>query len=64
MQKTCHAIERTNQKGKPLVGRCIKCGAIGLTAEDARKECPNTRGMADDQVLVTAILGPSEMGAQ
>jgi hypothetical protein len=52
-----HALERTNQKGQPFIGTCTLCGATGLPAKAALEDCPNVRGLTEDQALVEAIVG-------
>lgn len=56
-----HSIERTSPKGpgQKFIGVCFLCGTSGLTASDALKECPNQRGLTQDDALIEAIKGPA-----
>lgn len=53
-----HDIERTSPKGQNFVGRCIRCGAVGLSMADALQPCANTRGITDEEAWDEIILGP------
>lgn len=57
-----HSIERTTPKGPghKFVGTCVLCGERGLVASDALKECPNQRGLTQEEALIEAIKGPSQ----
>ena len=57
-----HAITRTSPKGEKFVGTCFKCGQTGLTIGDAMKECPNVRGLTQDEALLEAIDGTDSKG--
>lgn len=35
-----HCLERTSPKGMRFIGTCRMCGRAGLTADQAREECP------------------------
>ncbi len=36
-----HCIERTSPMGQPFIGKCVRCGAGGLSSIDARSsDCP------------------------
>lgn len=53
-----HAINRTSPKGQPFLGTCYKCGKPGLTVSGAMsEECPNVRGLTQDEALIEAITG-------
>jgi uncharacterized OB-fold protein len=52
-----HALVRTSPKGQRFIGRCIKCGASDLPMSAACDECPNPKGMSQDDALIEAILG-------
>lgn len=54
---TTHALERTSPKGEKFIGTCRLCGATGLLMGDARKPCPNPRGVTEDQAVLDAIGG-------
>ncbi len=57
-----HSIERTSPKGpgQKFIGTCVLCGTQNLSASDALKECPNQRGLTQDEALVEAIKGPTQ----
>jgi hypothetical protein len=53
-------VNRTSPTGpgKPFVGTCAACGKQGLTRENMfSDECPNQRGMTNEQALIEAIEG-------
>lgn len=50
-----HSIERTNPKGQPFIGVCVLCGEQGLKMTDATKDCPNVRGLSQNEALIEAI---------
>ena len=51
-----HALERTSPKGEPFVGTCWLCGKQGVTlAQMASEECPNIRGLTQEEALFEAI---------
>jgi hypothetical protein len=52
-----HAIERTSPKGGPFVGTCRLCGTPNLTFASMVEECPNQRGLTQDQALIETITG-------
>lgn len=39
-----HCLERTSPKGMRFIGTCRMCGRAGLTADQAREECPGRPG--------------------
>jgi hypothetical protein len=51
-------IERTSPKGRPFVGTCTACGTRGLTLANMNDECPNQRGVTQDEALIDAISRP------
>ena len=53
-----HLIERTNAKGQPGVGRCLKCGAEGLPMDKRPGLCPNPEGMTRNEALLRAFGSP------
>lgn len=55
-----HSIERTSPKGGPFMGTCTLCGQTGLTFSD-ESECPNQRGLSQDEALLEAIEGPAAL---
>ncbi len=59
-----HAIERTSPKGpgSPFIGTCRLCGTPGLRAEQVWEECPNQRGLTQDEAVIEAILGGEQIG--
>lgn len=53
-----HSLERTSPKGQKFVGVCVLCGTPGLTFEDMKNdECPNQRGLTEDEAVIEAITG-------
>lgn len=52
-----HAIRRTNAKGQPFVGTCMKCGKEGLTVADMAKPCSNNTGMPNEVAILKAVYG-------
>lgn len=57
---TTHSLERTSAMGGPFLGKCVLCGAIGLTAREANLPCPNPGGVSEDQALLNAVSGSPE----
>lgn len=54
---TMHSLRRTSPKGGPFIGICVNCGTPNLTMTQAREDCPNQRGVTEDQAVVEAITG-------
>lgn len=54
-----HAVHRTSPKGpgSPFIGRCVNCGMTNLPASAALEDCPNVRGVTQDEALIEAITG-------
>jgi hypothetical protein len=52
-----HVVERTSPKGEKFIGICRACGTAGLTLADAQQECPNQRGLTQDEAVIEAITG-------
>lgn len=52
-----HSLERTSPKGERFVGTCRLCGQTGLTTANMNDECPNTRGLSQDEAVIDAIEG-------
>lgn len=52
---TKHALHRTSPKGGQFVGTCTQCGKEGLTLASMSEECPNIRGVTQEQSLIEAI---------
>lgn len=52
-----HSLRRTSPKGpgQSFIGTCVLCGTPNLKAADAMKECPNQRGVTNDEALIDAI---------
>lgn len=52
-----HAIERTSPKGlgSKFIGTCRLCGTPNLPASAALQECPNQRGLTQDEALIETI---------
>lgn len=51
----CHALVRTNEFGVPFIGRCIQCGADGLSSKAALVLCPNPNGATAASSLMAVI---------
>lgn len=53
-----HSVERTSSKSRPFRGTCRLCGRENMTAEDvSRADCPNLRGLTEDEAVVEAVKG-------
>lgn len=53
-----HSLRRTSPKGGPFIGTCRQCGQEGLTTKQAMgTECPNQRGLTQDEAVIEAIEG-------
>lgn len=52
-----HSLRRTSLKGTPFIGVCTLCGTQGLTFKNMSDECPNQRGLSQDEDLIEAIKG-------
>ena len=54
-----HAIERTSPKGtgQEFIGTCRLCGTPDLRFEDMNTECPNQRGLTEDEALIETLEG-------
>lgn len=50
-----HALVRTNEKGVPFRGRCIKCGAEGLSIAEGAKDCPEDVSVSDEDALLSIL---------
>lgn len=50
-----HSLRRTSPKGTPFVGTCILCGQDNLTPRNMNDECPNQRGLTQDEALAESI---------
>jgi hypothetical protein len=40
-----HSLTRTNSKGQPFIGKCVKCGVEGLALRQANEICVNPAGL-------------------
>jgi hypothetical protein len=56
-----HALHRTSPKGGPFIGTCANCGTPNLTLSQSREECPNQRGMTQEETLLEAIREDSRI---
>lgn len=54
-----HALNRTSPKGpgQKFIGTCFRCGTPNLPGEAINWDCPNTRGLTNEQAIVEAIEG-------
>ena len=48
-----HSLVRTNEKGQPFKGQCIKCGMKNLTLADMKNPCIGK--MSNDDALIKVI---------
>lgn len=53
-----HALERTSPKGGPFIGTCRLCGTPNLPGEAIWQECPNQRGLTNEEAIVESVIGP------
>jgi hypothetical protein len=59
-----HSLERTSPKGEGqnFIGTCIQCGKQNVTSKMFfDEECPNTRGLSEEESLLEAIEGPRKL---
>jgi hypothetical protein len=56
-QQRHHSLERTNPKGEDFIGRCVQCGATGLSLGDMT-ECKNPGKVSVADSIIAAIEGP------
>jgi len=55
-----HSLRRTSPKGpgSPFTGTCVNCGKQNVTNKQFFDEdCPNMRGVTEDEALIEAIMG-------
>ena len=52
-----HLVNRTSPKGEPFIGTCSLCGQSMSLREATTTECPNQRGLTQDDALIEAISG-------
>lgn len=52
-----HSLRRTSPKGQKFIGTCVLCGTEGLSFANMNDECPNQRGLSQDDALIEAITG-------
>jgi hypothetical protein len=50
-----HSLKRTSPIGEAFAGTCTLCGTPNLTFADMNSECPNQRGLTQDDALLEAI---------
>lgn len=57
-----HSIDRTSPKGpgQKFIGTCRLCGTAGLTFANLNDECPNQRGLSQDEALLEVIEPPED----
>ena len=56
-----HCVERTNPKGQPFRGVCIRCGREDMTTREAiRNTCPNFGGLTDEEALLVVLQPDAE----
>lgn len=56
-----HALVRTSPTGKGMkfIGRCIKCGSVGLGMSAALEDCPADSLVSDEQALLDILADPN-----
>jgi hypothetical protein len=59
-----HNLERTSPKGSPFIGTCRLCGTPNLPMSAIFEDCPNQRGLTEDEGLIEAIEGPQPKEAK
>lgn len=54
-----HSLKRTSPKGpgNKFVGTCQLCGKEELTFADMDEDCPNQRGLTQEEALIEVIRG-------
>jgi hypothetical protein len=52
-----HSLERTSPKGQDFVGICTLCGTPNLTFKNMQDDCPNQRGLTQEEAVLEAIEG-------
>lgn len=52
-----HSIQRTSPKGQDFVGTCTLCGTANLTMANIHDECPNQRGLTNEEAVIEAVTG-------
>lgn len=48
-----HALERTNPKGVPFIGRCMSCGKENIPLEKMWEYCPGN--LTEEEALLIAV---------
>jgi hypothetical protein len=58
-----HSLERTSPKGRgqEFIGTCRLCGTPNLLMSAVFEDCPNPRGLTEDEALIEAIEGPEDV---
>lgn len=56
-----HSLSRTSPKGGPFIGTCTLCGTPNLTFADMIGDCPNQRGLTQDEAVIEAISPPDRV---
>jgi hypothetical protein len=61
-----HSLERTSPKGpgQKFTGTCGLCGTPNLPWKAVFEDCPNPRGLTEDESLIEAIEGPEAVRPQ
>jgi hypothetical protein len=58
-----HSLERTSPTGpgQEFIGTCRLCGTPNLPMSAVFEDCPNPRGLTEDEALIEAIEGPEDV---
>lgn len=62
-RKATHSLTRTNEKGVPFIGRCVLCGAEGLSATAVNEPCTNPHDVSEVDALVHLIENTSAVAS-
>jgi hypothetical protein len=55
-----HSLERTSPKGQEFISTCRLCGTPNLPMSAVFEDCPNPRGLTEDESLLDVIEGPED----
>lgn len=56
-----HSLSRTSPKGQAFIGTCMKCGIRDIPMSRMREECVNPAGLNNEETLMLAIKGASNV---
>ena len=57
-----HALTRTSPKGagQTFIGTCTQCGEQNLPASAVQQDCPNVRGLSEEDALIEVLSSECE----